>query len=90
VLTGEEEGSLLGGMPGAKVERTPEGTTVVEVPQPRRFYRLTVKGKEAPDVAWSDPLRALYNYPAEYRSRRKAERLYRPGSLPHTAKSRLR
>ena len=31
--TGEEEGSLLGGVPGAKVERTAEGTTVVEVPQ---------------------------------------------------------
>jgi hypothetical protein len=88
--TGEEEGSLLGGMPGAKFERTAEGSTLVEVPQPRRFYRLTVKGKEAPDVAWSDPLQALYNYPAEYRSRRKAERLYRPGSLPHTAKTRLR
>jgi DNA-binding PadR family transcriptional regulator len=88
--TGEEEGSLLGGMPGARVERTPEGTTLVEVPQPRRFYRLTAKGKEAPDVSWSDPLQALYEYPREYRSRRKAEKLYRPGSLPRMAKRRLR
>ena len=88
--TGEEEGSLFGGMAGAKVERTAEGTTLVEVPQPRRFYRLTVKGKEAPDVAWSDPLQAIYKYPREYRSRRKAERLYRPGSLPSAAKSRAR
>ena len=88
--TGEEEGSLLGGMPGARVEHTPEGTTLVEVPQPRRFYRLTVKGKEAPDVAWSDPLQAIYNYTREERSPRKAERLYRPGSLPRTAKTRAR
>ena len=88
--TGEEEGSLFGGMPGAKVERTAEGTTLVEVPQPRRFYRLTAKGKEAPDVSWSDPLQALYGYPREYRSRRKVERLYRPGSLPRAAKSRAR
>jgi hypothetical protein len=77
-------------MPGAKVKRTAEGTTVVEVPQPRRFYRLTAKGKEAPDVAWSDHLQALYQYPLEYRSRRKAERLNRPGSLPRAAKTRLR
>ena len=88
--TGEEEGSLLGGMPGARVEHTPEGTTLIEVPQPRRFYRLTVKGKEAPDVAWSDPLQAIYNYTREERSPRKAERLYRPGSLPRTAKAGMR
>ena len=51
---------------------------------------ITAKGKEAPDVAWSDPLQALYLYPLEYRSRRKAERLYRPGSLPRAAKARAR
>ena len=45
--TGEEEGSLLGGVPGARVEGTPRGTTLVEVPQPRRYYRLTPKGREA-------------------------------------------
>jgi len=88
--TGEEEGSLLGGMPGAKVEDTPRGTTLVEVPQPRRFYRLTAKGKAAPEIAWRDPLQAIYNYPTQQRSRRKAERLYPPGSLPHTAKTRKR
>lgn len=76
MLTGEEEGSLLGGVPGAKVQRTAEGITLVEVPQPRRFYCLTAKGKEASDVAWGDPLQALYQYPLEYRHK-KAERLYR-------------
>jgi DNA-binding PadR family transcriptional regulator len=90
VLTGEEEGSLFGGMPGAKVEHTAEDTTMVEVPQPRRFYRLTAKGKEAPDAAWSDPLQAIYNYTREERSPRKAERLHRTDSLPRTAKRRLR
>jgi hypothetical protein len=87
--TGEEEGSLFGGVPGARVEATPEGTTLVEIPQPRRFYRLTAKGKEAADVAWSDPLQALYEYPPEYRHK-KAERLYRPGSLPRTIKPKRR
>jgi hypothetical protein len=81
--TGEEEGSLLGGSPGARVERTPQGTTLVEVPQPRRFYRLTQQGMEAPDVAWSDPLQALYAYPKWQRSQKKAERkLYKPSTLP--------
>ena len=47
MLTGEEEGSFFGGMPGAKVERTVGGTTLVEVPQPRRFYRLTAKAAGA-------------------------------------------
>jgi len=88
--TGEEEGSLLGGMPGARVEHTLEGTTLVEVPQPRRFYRLSTKGKTAPEIAWRDPLQAIYNYPTQQRSRHKAERLYRPGSLPQKAKSRGR
>ena len=89
--TGEEEGSLMGGMPGARVERTAEGTTLVEVPQPRRFYRLTAKGKEASEVDWSDPLQALYKYPKEQRSRKKAERkLARPGSLPRQPKAKTR
>jgi DNA-binding PadR family transcriptional regulator len=81
--TGEEEGSLLGGMPGAKVQHTAEGTTLVEVPQPRRFYRLTAKGREASEVAWSDPLQAIYDYPREFRSQRKS--YPRPGSLPRSA-----
>jgi hypothetical protein len=75
-------------MLGAKVERTAEGVTLVEVSQPRRFYRLT--GKDAPDAAWSDPLQDRYEYPREYRSRRKAEKLYCPGGLPRTAKTKLR
>ena len=84
--TGEEEGSLLGGMPGARVERTPEGTTLVEVPQPRRFYRLTARGREASRTAWSDPLQAIYDYPRETRSQRKP--YPRPGSLPRSARGR--
>jgi hypothetical protein len=82
--TGKEEGSLMGGMPGARLERTPEGTTLIEVPQPRRYYRLTTKGIEASDAAWSDPLQAIYNYPREFRSQRKS--YPRPGSLPHSAR----
>lgn len=84
--TDQEEGSLIGGVPGARVEHTPEGTTLVEVPQPRRFYRLTDKGKEAPDASWSDPLQALYRYPREFRSR-KDTRLAKPGSLPRKSKA---
>ena len=86
-LTGEEEGSLLGGMPGARVDLTAKGTTLVEVPQPRRFYRLTAKGRKAPQSDWSDPLETLYGYPRELRSR-KAARLARPGSLPRKQKSK--
>ena len=85
-VTGEEEGSLLGGVPGARVERTAQGTTLVEVPQPRRYYRLTVKGRQASQVAWSDPLQAIYDYPREFRSPRKA--YPRPGSLPRSARGR--
>lgn len=86
--TGEEEGSLLGGMPGARVERTAQGTTLVEVPQPRRFYRLSGRGREASAAAWSDPLQTLYDYPREARSGRKATRLARPGSLPRRGKTK--
>ncbi len=90
-LSGEEEGSLIGGSPGAKVEKTPHGTTLVEVPQPRRFYRLTAKGREAPIEEWRDPLQALYNYPRSQRSPKKAERkLARPGSMPRQAKTKAR
>ena len=28
--------------------------------QPRRYFRLTEKGRSANDDAWADPLRALY------------------------------
>ena len=89
--TGEEEGSLLGGSPGARVEKTPQGTTMVEVPQPRRFYSLTDKGIDASDTAWRDPLQALYNYPKWQRSQKKSERkLARPGSLPRGSKVKRR
>ena len=82
-VTGEEEGSLMGGSPGSTVEKTTQGTTLVEVPQPRRYYRLTEKGRQASPDEWSDPLQALYHYPRDQRSRKKTERkLYRPGSLP--------
>ena len=67
-VTGEEEDSLPGGVPGAVVELTHRGTTLVEVPQPRRFYRINDKGREASRAAWSDPLMALYGYPREVRS----------------------
>jgi len=86
--SGEEEGSFMGGMPGARVERTPQGTTLVEVPQPRRFYRLTAKGREASQAAWSDPLQAIYAYPRETRSQGKP--YPRPGSLPRSARGRLK
>ncbi len=77
----------MGGMPGARVEHTIQGTTLVEVPQPRRYYRLTAKGRGAPDAAWSDPLETLYAYPREFRSR-KAAMLARPGSLPRKGKTK--
>jgi len=89
--SGEEEGSLIGGSPGARVEKTSRGTTLVEVPQPRRFYRLSAKGKQASIEDWRDPLQALYNYPRSQRSPKKAERkLARPGSLPRHAKTKAR
>lgn len=84
--TGQEEGSFPGGMPGARVEHTDRGTTLVEVPQPRRFYRLTSRGREAPSGAWSDPLQAIYAYPRETRSQRKP--YPRPGSLPRSTAGR--
>jgi hypothetical protein len=84
--TGEEEGSFMGGMPGARVERTPRGTTLVEVPQPRRYYRLTASGRGASDTDWSDPLQAIYGYSREMRSQSKS--YPRLGSLPRTARTR--
>jgi hypothetical protein len=82
--TGEEEKSAMGGMPGARVKKGDKGT-LVEVPQPRRFYRLTAKGKAASDIEWQDPLQTLYNYPREVRSPKPVK--YRhPGSLPRRKK----
>ncbi len=59
----------------------------MEVPQPRRFYKLTGEGREASEEAWSDPLQALYGYPREYRSG-QGTRLARPGSLPRSPRPR--
>jgi len=80
--TGEEEKSGMGGTPGALIQKTDKGT-LVEVPQPRRFYRLTDKGKTASSMEWQDPLKALYGYPTEIRSPKPA-RYRRPGSLPRS------
>ena len=66
--TGEQEISYFGGSPGAIVEPTDHGTTLVEVPQPRRFYRLTKAGSGAEPLDWSDPLQAVYHYPRKKRS----------------------
>ncbi len=33
--------------------------------EPRRYFRLTDKGRAAPDVDWSNPQRALYGYSLE-------------------------
>lgn len=33
--------------------------------EPKRYFRLTAKGREAPDAEWSNPLRAKYNYTLE-------------------------
>ncbi len=63
-----QEGSLIGGREDARVEATSRGTTLVEVPQPRRFYRLTSKGREATDLELSDPLQTVYQYPRAQRS----------------------
>ena len=78
--TGEQEESGMGGIPGALIQKSDKGT-LAEVPQPRRFYRLTDKGKTASATEWQDPLQALYGYPAEIRSPKPA-RYRRPGSLP--------
>jgi hypothetical protein len=82
--TGEEERSAMGGMPGARVKKIGKGA-LIEVPQPRRFYRLTAKGKAASDIEWQDPLQTLYGYPREVRSPKPVK--YRhPGSLPRRKK----
>ncbi|MDP2949321.1 MAG: hypothetical protein Q8P22_07270, partial [Chloroflexota bacterium] len=53
---------------------------------PRVFYRLTEAGKQAPMVAWSNPLLTLYKYPVEeLRAKRRAKKYYRP-RRPRAAK----
>jgi hypothetical protein len=39
--------------------------------QPRRYYRLTDKGKAATMAELSDPITTLYNYPREIRSAKR-------------------
>jgi hypothetical protein len=44
---------------------------------PRRYYRLTQKGIEAPDHQWSNPHRALYpTYTLEYYREKRREHKY--------------
>lgn len=82
--TGVEEGSEVGGSPGARLERRPDGTALVEVPQPRRFFRLTRAGMdEPPDGAWHNPLLTLYpeRGPEYYQETARRARA-RKGKLP--------
>jgi hypothetical protein len=83
--TGEQEMSAFGGKPGARLEKTEKGA-LVEVPQPRRYYRLTDKGRAASEVEWQDPLQAWYKYPRHVRSPKPKE-YRRPGSLPKKIKA---
>ncbi|MFQ5875381.1 MAG: hypothetical protein ACE5JL_16495, partial [Dehalococcoidia bacterium] len=78
--TGETEGSLIGGPVDARPpESTPRGTTLVEVPQPRVYYRLTDMGRQATIMDLSDPLQTIYNYTREQRSPRR-NNYYQPPS----------
>jgi len=70
--TGEMEGSLIGGPEDVRPpQTTPRGTVLVEVPQPRIYYRLTPEGKKATSVDLSDPVMTIYHYPREQRSKKK-------------------
>jgi hypothetical protein len=76
--SGVTEGSILGGPedvppPG----KTGRGTVLVEVPQPRIFYRLTAKGRDAGPDLLSDPLQAIYRYSREHRSSKRRKYLRR-------------
>lgn len=58
--SGEEEGSLLGGEPDGGVQII-AGQTLLPIPQPRRYYRLTRRGLEVPvEDGWRNPLLLLY------------------------------
>jgi len=41
--------------------------------QPRRYFRLTDRGRTAPDFDWSNPLRALYPQPVEVTRQKNQE-----------------
>jgi hypothetical protein len=78
--SGVTEGSVLGGREdAAPPRRAGRGVTLVEVPQPRVFYRLTPKGKEAGPELLSDPLQALYRYSRAQRSSKRRKYLVRVG-----------
>jgi hypothetical protein len=67
--SGKVEGSIVGGPEDVPPPRkTGRGTVLVEVPQPRIFYRLTDKGRAAGPDLLSDPLQAVYRYSREQRS----------------------
>jgi len=70
--TGEVEGSIIGGPEDVRPpQKTPRGTVLVEVPQPRVYYRLSPKGKAATTVELSDPIMTIYHYPRQQRSQKK-------------------
>ncbi|MCL0065984.1 hypothetical protein M1N79_03810 [Dehalococcoidia bacterium] len=92
-LTGEEEPSFQGGIvtpepwaePGAVIMKIDEivpgrGTTLTDVPKPRRLFRLTAKGKAATEDEWRDPLQALHNYPLWRRQGRPPPENWTPPS----------
>jgi len=65
VLTGEEE-------PSSVQDNYPDAP-------PRKYYRLTRKGVEAPDYEWSNPQLTLYpERPPEYFRVKRKERQYSP------------
>ena len=91
--TGEEEPSFQGGIvtpepwakPGAVIMKIDEivpgrGTTLTDVPKPRRLFRLTAKGKAATEDEWRDPLQALHNYPLWRRQGRPPPENWTPPS----------
>lgn len=74
-----EEGRSWG-----QTELQTDGRALVEIPQPRRFYRLTPTGQtEGADQGWRDPVKALYSQfdSAYFRSTVRAHR-QRMGRLP--------
>ncbi len=67
--------------PSGKEEKSSVQEVMPDYPEapPRRYYRLTQKGKEAPDYQWSNPQRTLYperglEYFREKRKNRKYSR----------------
>ncbi len=70
-FTGEEEKSSV-------QENVEQSRPEYQAP-PRRYYRLTKKGIEAPDYEWSRPQLVLYpQFPLEYFREKRRERKYAP------------